>query len=239
MHDASRFQLFGPAHLVVIGLTIGLPIIARFTLRGPERARLRQSVRYGLAGLMFADWIAYEVVRALDGQFTLRDAAPMQLCDWALFATIAALVTCRRGIYELAYFWGMSGTFQAILTPNLPEGFPSPRFFAFFIAHCGIVVGVMLLTATEGLRPARGALVRAMLWSQAYLVTALLVNIWTGANYGFLLHHPAGRSLLDYLPPNHLAYLGCMELLALLFFCVLYAPFLLMPARQRAKAAPI
>ena len=58
------------------------------------------------------------------GQFTPADALPMQLCDWAMFAVIAALVTLRRGVYEVAYFWGLAGTLQAILTPNLQSGFP-------------------------------------------------------------------------------------------------------------------
>jgi len=65
------------------------------------------------------------------GKFTAADAMPMQLCDWAMFAVIAALVTRRRGVYELAYFWGLAGTLQAILTPNLRDGFPSAFSSAF------------------------------------------------------------------------------------------------------------
>jgi len=225
MNPEPAFRLFGPAHLVVIGLTVGLPVLFWATARQPGREGYRKTVRFGLAGLLLANWIGYEVLRAMDGQFVLVNELPMQLCDWAMFAVIAALVTCRCGVYEVAYFWGMAGTLQAILTPNLQVGFPSLRFISFFVAHCGIVVAVMYLAAVEGLRPRAGSIVRAMLWSEVYFATALIVNHLSGANFGFLAHKPAGKSLLDYLSSSHGMYWLELNLLAVAFYLVLYAPF--------------
>ena len=152
------FRLFGVPHLVVIGLTVGLPLFFWATARGASREGYRSGVRYGLAGLLLVNWIGYEIERYMAGVFTPAGALPMQLCDWAMFAVIAALVTRRFGVYEVAYFWGMAGTLQAILTPNLQEGFPSLHFISFFVAHSGIVVGILYLTAVEGVRQNRGRL---------------------------------------------------------------------------------
>jgi hypothetical integral membrane protein (TIGR02206 family) len=210
---------------VVILLTVGLPLLFWATAQGPSRRGYRAGIRYTLSLLLFANWICYEVNRAGVGQFDIAHAAPMQLCDWAMFAVIAALMTLRRGAYEVAYFWGLAGTFQAILTPNLKEGFPSPWFISFFVAHCGIVVGVLYLTLVEPLRPRPWSIVRALLWSEVYLAVALLVNQWTGANYGFLSHRPFGKSLLDYLSDNHILYIVEMNLLAVAFYLLLYTPF--------------
>jgi hypothetical integral membrane protein (TIGR02206 family) len=222
---APPFVLFGTAHLVVIGLTVGLPVLFWATARGEGREGYRIGIRYTIAVLLAVDWIAYEVERYMDGQFTPAGALPMQLCDWAMFAVIAALLTRRRHVYEVAYFWGMAGTLQAILTPNLPEGFPSLHFVSFFTAHCGIVIGILYLTAVEGLRPHAWSIAWAMLWSEIYFGAALLVNGWTGANYGFLTHRPKGKSLLDYLSDNHGVYLLELNLMAVGFYLVLYAPF--------------
>jgi len=219
------FQPYGPAHCTVIALTLGLPLLFRATVRGAGREGRRRAVRWGLAALLLVNWIAYEANRASVGQWNLAHAAPMQLCDWAMFASIAALLTLRPRVYEVAYFWGMAGTLQAILTPNLKEGFPSLWFFCFFVAHSGIVVSVLYLTAVEGLRPHPGSIVRTMGWSEVYLVTALAVNAWTGANYGFLSHRPAGKSLLDLLSDNHTLYVIELNLLALAFYLALYSPF--------------
>ena len=225
MQMASPFQLFGAAHLTVIGLTVGLPVLFWATARGAGREGYRIAVRYGLAGLLAVNWVGYEIERYLAGEFTPAGALPMQLCDWAMVAVIAALVTRRPGVYEVAYFWGLAGTLQAILTPNLQLGFPDLGFISFFVAHCGIVVGVLYLTVVEGLRPKPWSIARAMLWSEVYLGAALLVNYLTGANYGFLSHRPLGKSLLDYLSSNHEIYLLEMNLLAIAFYLALYFPF--------------
>jgi len=219
------FQLFGPAHLVVIALTAGLPVFFWATARQPERAGYRKAVRFSLAGMLAANWMAYEVLRFRDGQFAPVNELPMQLCDWATVAVIAALVTCRSRVYEVAYFWGLAGTLQAILTPNLQEGFPSPRFFNFFVGHCGVVVAVLFLTVVEGLRPRAWSIARTMLWSEVYLTAALLVNSLAGTNYGFLTRRPLNKSLLDCLSSNHGIYLLELNLLAIAFYLVLYAPF--------------
>jgi hypothetical integral membrane protein (TIGR02206 family) len=225
MNPAPVFRPYGLAHWIVIGLMVGLPVLFWATARGPGRTGYRAAVRYGLAGLLLVNWIGYEADRAMIGQFNAAHALPMQLCDWSMFATIAALVTLRRGVYEVAYFWGLAGTLQAILTPNLNEGFPSLWFFNFFIAHAGIVVSVLYLTLVEGLRPRAWSIARTMFWSQVYLGAALATNWFTGANYGFLAHRPLAKTLLNSLSEHYWMYLLELEILALLFFVVLYSPF--------------
>ena len=83
---------------------------------------------------------------------------PMHLCDWATFAVIIALIWRGPLAYELAYFWGLSGTFQAVLTPDVSEAVTDPLFVSFFVSHCGIVVSVLFLTWGLGMRPRPGSI---------------------------------------------------------------------------------
>ena len=230
---APAFHLFGPAHLAAIGLTLGLPVLFWLTVRGPRRVTHRRAIRWSLVVLLLVNWIAYDISRYFTG-LSLGRVLPMQLCDWATVTVVVALLTDRQTWYELSYFWGLAGTFQAILTPNLPVGFPDLRFISFFVAHCGIVIGVLFLTLVEKLRPSPGSILRTMGWSELYLVTALLVNHLTGDNYGFLTHRPAGASLLDYFSDNHTLYLLEMNVLALVFFAALYLPFWLYDLSHRS-----
>lgn len=234
--DAPAFRLFGTAHLVVIALTLGLPALLWLTMRGPAWVRHRRAIRWSLVVLLVVNWIAYDAFQFAGGR-PLSQGLPMQLCDWATVTIVVALLTDRQAWYELSYFWGLAGTFQAILTPNLQVSFPDLRFVSFFVAHCGIVVGVLFLTFVERLRPRPGSILRTMAWSEMYLAAALAVNDLTGENYGFLTHRPEGASLLDYFSDHHTLYLLEMNLLALVFFLILYAPFWAYDLSRGRKAA--
>ncbi|MBA3607092.1 MAG: hypothetical protein H0W43_01040 [Chthoniobacterales bacterium] len=78
-----------------------------------------------------------------------------------------------------------------MLTPNLREAFPHPRFLAFFVAHGGIIVGVTAALPDF--------VVRVFAWSEVYFVITQAVDLLTGGNYGFLLHKPEAFSLLSLL----------------------------------------
>jgi hypothetical integral membrane protein (TIGR02206 family) len=137
--------------------------------------------------------------------------------------------------FEVAYFWGIGGTLQAIITPNLRYAWPDMRFISFFVSHSGIIVGLVFLMLTRGLRPYPISVVRAFLWSELYFVCAFVVDHLTGVNYGFLLHKPEAFSLLSYLSDYRPLYLLQMHGFALLFFAILYAPFAITDLLQQGS----
>jgi uncharacterized membrane protein YwaF len=64
----------------------------------------------------------------------------------------------------------------------------------------------------------------------------LAVDQLTGVNYGFLLHKPEAFSILSYLSDERPIYLLQLNLLALAFFALLYAPFAVYDALRVARA---
>ena len=51
---------------------------------------------------------------------------------------------------ELAYFWGLAGTLQGLLTPNIHQGFPSPVYISFFWNHGFVVISALFLPLAMG-----------------------------------------------------------------------------------------
>ena len=219
------FQAFGPSHLVVILLTIGLPFFLASVVHRTKSRFLERSICFAISALLLINYIAYLIVARRFGVTVWYRALPMQLCDWAMFVIIVALWTGNRRWLELAYFWGIGGTLQAIITPNLRYGFPDLRFISFFVAHSGIIIGIAFLMLIYGFRPSPKGVVRTFLWTEVYFVVAFTVDLLTGENYGFLLHKPEAASLLDFLSDSRLPYLIEFHLLAWLFFALLYTPF--------------
>lgn len=223
--EEPTFHAFGPAHIIVILLTIALPFLLAFSVRRTKSRALERSICITISALLLINYVAYVIIGRQFGIVEWQKALPMQLCDWAMFVIIVALWTGNRRWLEIAYFWGIGGTLQALLTPNLRYGFPDLRFISFFVAHSGIIIGIVFLMLIYGFRPSPRGILRTFAWTEVYFVVAFSIDLLTGENYGFLLHKPEKASLLDFLSDSRLLYLIEFHFLAWAFFCVLYAPF--------------
>jgi hypothetical integral membrane protein (TIGR02206 family) len=234
MEVAPVFERYGLAHWVVILLTIALPFVLAAFTRKSRWPRSERIVARLLAGMLLVNYLGYEIYLATTAGLTLPKALPFQLCDWAMVTMMVALLTGRERWIEVAYFWGIGGTLQAIITPDLKYPFPDIRFLTFFIAHSGIVVAIAFVMLVKKFRPQWISILRVFAWSELYFVLTLTVDLLTGENYGYLLHPPASASLLDLLSPNRVVYILEMHLLALFFYFILYLPFALYDlARKR------
>src|SRR5205807_7376577 len=227
MNSVSEFHPWSPSHVTVIFLTIGLPFLLALIVHRTKSRLLERSICFALSALLLINYVAYLIVARDFGVTTWYRMLPLQLCDWAMAVIIVALWTGNRRWLEVAYFWGIGGTLQAIITPDLKYAFPDVRFLTFFIAHSGIVVAIAFMMIVKRFRPHWFSIVRTFAWSELYFVIAITVDLLTGENYGYLLHKPAAASLLDALSDHRVVYILQMHLLALVFFVVLYLPFAL------------
>ncbi len=226
--NAPQFHAYGPAHLIVIFVTIALPfLLAAIVHRSKSNRALIERIMVAiLCVLLVLNYAAYLIfVRLRGGPMSWEQMLPLQLCDWGMVVIIVALLSGNQRWFEVAYFWGIGGTLQAVLTPNLRFGFPDVRFFSFFVSHSGIIVGVVFLMLVHRFRPYPMSIVRVFAWSELYFVITMVADAWTGFNYGFLLHKPEAFSILSFLSDSRPLYLLEMQGLALVFFLVLYAPF--------------
>jgi hypothetical integral membrane protein (TIGR02206 family) len=225
MDSAPEFHAYSPSHLTVIFLTVALPFVLALIVHRTKSRLLERSICFAISALLLINYIAYLIVTRQFGVAAWQKMLPMQLCDWAMVVIIVALWTGSRRWLEIAYFWGIGGTLQALITPNLRFGFPDLRFVSFFVAHSGIIIGIIFLMLIYGFRPRPIGILRTIAWTEFYFVIAFTIDLLTRENYGFLLHKPDAASLLNFLSDSHLLYLIEFHLLAWIFFCILYAPF--------------
>ena len=230
------FQAYGVAHLAVIFLTVALPFGLAAVVRRAKSSRVERVIIAALSVLLFLNYAAYLIfVRYRGGIVSWQQMLPLQLCDWGMVVVIVAMWSGSHRWFEVAYFWGIGGTLQAVLTPNLRFGFPDFRFLSFFISHSGIIVGVIFLMLTRRYRPRPMSILRVFAWSEFYFVVTFIADELTGYNYGFLLHKPEAFSILSFLSDWRPLYLVQMHFVALLFFIALYAPFAIVDLARRRK----
>lgn len=230
------FHLFGPDHLAALGITLALCLwIAAAARRLPET--LRRRMGQGLGLVLLAYGVAFYYVTITRTGWTWEWSLPLNICDWVLVACLLALFRRDPLAFELAYFWGLAGTLQGLLTPDLRSGFPTFRYFHFFWGHSGILVAIVWMVAAEGMRPRPGAVARMMLALNVYAVSVGALDTLFGWNYGYLRHGPAHASLLRYLGPWPW-YLLSVEIIALALFTLLDLPWRAARAQQSESTLP-
>ncbi len=224
MSSANDFMLFGQAHVVamavIVVVSVGLPLAVDWSRSAPVQRFAALMIAFLLVG--------HEIFRILlrtEGYgHALAPNLPLHLCGVSIFLGAVMLVGRVYRIFEIVYFWGLAGTVQAILTPELIHGFPHPLFITFFISHGLVIVCVFFALIVFRYRPTHGSIWKAFAATAAYAVLITPFNIALGTNYLFLMHKPVKASLLDYLGPWPW-YIGSLAVVGIASFYIYYVPF--------------
>jgi hypothetical integral membrane protein (TIGR02206 family) len=157
--------------------------------------------------------------------WSLGASLPVQLCDVGGFVAAAALLWRRLLLVEVAYFWGLGGTLQAVLTPDLKDQhFPSFPYLQFYVTHDLVILAALFLVIGLGLQPRPGAVRRIFLLTLAFALLVGVIDLVTSGNYMYLRQVPARGSLLDLMGPWPW-YIAAGAALTLLVLVILDAPF--------------
>ena len=224
-------RLLATEHVVALLATLAVGAAAAWLPRARPGGWVVAASR-ALALLVVAAYLADHAVAASRGLWSVRLYLPLNLSDAATLVAVLALWTARPALVELTYFWGLTASLQATLTPELAHGFPDVLFFTFFVTHAGVVVAALLLVAGRRIVPRRGAVLRAFAATVVVAAAAAAGCLATGGNYMFLRRKPSG-SLLDVMGPWPW-YIVAAALLGLAMFALLDAPF-----RRRREAARV
>ncbi len=174
--------------------------------------------------LLLVDAASYTVALAVAGSWSAHTSLPLSLCDVAVLVAAVACLWQVQLLVELTYFWGLAGTLQGVLTPDLSVNFPHLVFWQYVVGHLGVVFAALFLVVGLRITPGRYAVPRVFVVSAAYTALVGTVDALVGANYMFLRRPPGEWTLLRLLGPWPW-YVMSASLVALVLFTALDAPF--------------
>jgi len=154
-----------------------------------------------IALVLLADAISFVVTELWAGTWSPKTDLPFALCDIAILVAAAACWWQRPLLVELTYFWGLAGTLQAVVTPDLNAGFPHLVFFQYLLGHLGIVLAALYLVIGLRIAPRPGSVMTTFAITLAYTAFVGVVDALVGANYMFLRRPPGNWTLLRVLGP--------------------------------------
>lgn len=222
---SSQFEFFGFAHIAAMVVILAVPIVLTRIVKRLDSERATQAICYGFAGGIALNEVlnwSYRIATVGIHEF-VREYMPLHVCGITVFAAVIMLVFRRQTAYEIAYFWGLVGATNAVVTPQLEFGYPQYRFFQYFIAHGGIVAAALFATWGLDMRPTGRSVLRVFVLLNVLAIVLVGVNLMLGSNYMFLCQTPDTQSPFFFLPwPWYLLFLDGV---ALVLFYVLFMPF--------------
>lgn len=229
LESSEPFELFGTQHAVALVISIfmfiAVPLFARRKLNPSQQHVLGAVIGF----LVMGNYLAWVTLEAIAGTFDPKLHLPFQLCRFANLILPLVMLKKNFRVYEILYFWGFSGMFQAALTPDISQAFPHFHFFRFWMGHNGLILALIYATAVYGMRPTLTSLKRSFIALNMFFLVSIPVNLILDANYFWICGKPVndlGRhipSLLDYMGPWPW-YILTAEFVALAHFGAAYLP---------------
>jgi hypothetical integral membrane protein (TIGR02206 family) len=231
-YSGKPFELFGTAHLIALGIILLFNLSFLYFRKNPNSPANR-FIRYGMAFLLIFNEALWHYWNVRTGQWSIQTTLPLHICSIFVFLNAIMLLTGNQRIYEFAYFLGIGGALQPLLTPDAGMwGFPHFRFFQVMISHGLIVSSAIYMTVVQHYRPTWRSFGRVLAGAGIYMVIIFVLNFLIGSNYLFIAHKPDTASLMDVLPawPWYILYIIAIGLVV---FFLLYVPFIIADIRRR------
>lgn len=224
-YNDKPFELFGTTHIITLAILLIFNFTVILFFRKWKYERFKTRFRYGLAAFIIFVFVFQQIWSICSGFWSVTHSLPLHICDVAVIFSAIILINKNYFLYEILYFWGLAGSVQALLTPDIaPYNFPHFIYISFFVLH-GIVITVILyMTIIEKYRPNMKSIWKTFIFTNIYAVIIVFVNILSGGNYLFLCAKPQNPSIIDFLG-SWPWYIASLELTALISFFVSYIPF--------------
>lgn len=178
-----------------------------------------------LGALALGHWVAHQAWWAIPDRFVWEDSLPLQVCDLTGLIAALALITGRRWLTAILYFWALGLSTQAFFTPIVEWGPLVAEFWIFWESHTLIVGAAAYVLLVRRFRPRVRDLLVAYGALVAYAAIMLPIDLMTGWNYGYIGNAVPDRpTLIDRLGPWPLRLLPMAALTALIM-TVLWLPW--------------
>lgn len=226
LQDNNAFEPYGSHHLYALVFFTALALL--LIVGAKYFANKKQQIAIGNAYACFLSFviIAWTSIKIMRNDFDVKSDLPFHLCN--LMALLMPLLsfTRKRLLYEILLFWVFAGTIQALITPDLSNGFPHYTYFKYWFAHAGVIVFMLYATVIYKLRPDLKSIVKSFLALQLYVVFVFIINLILDSNYFYINRKPDAATLLDFFG-DWPYYIIVAELVLIPFFFIIYLPFYL------------
>ena len=235
-----EFSLFTIAHFAPILLMVAVIFLIRKNKDALRQSRYEECIRYILGfALIICDMSYYWRLVAMPSlQPGPVENLPIGVCGWAVIFCSFMVIGKSQTLFDIAYFWLLSGSLFALLTPT-PLTYTGPirfRYYQFWLEHTLGYVAIFYMIFVHNMRPKVKSIFKSYGLLAAMSAFAYWVNrMIPGANYLYMARPESAPSVLDILPPNFVLRILIMMAVITLMFFLAYLPWYRMDRKSMAK----
>ena len=223
--EPQPFIILGTSHLVTLAIILCLAIFF------PRNYRDKPvSQKENIAKILGISIIALELIKPFlwhSMDYPWIRLLPIHMCSLSGFFIGIFLLTNRRLFFEVAFFWGIGGGINALITPDVTMTFPDPKYVLFFLGHGLLMVNIGYACIALSNRPTFHSVKNGIFFSLGVLPVIYIINLFLGppANYWYLGAKPTeGQSIMDFFPDPPL-HIPLLVIIGAFLFLLIYSPY--------------
>ena len=225
----EEFILFGSQHISALSTVIAVSVATPIVLRTANNIEVKKFVSMVLAILLILHELIKPFYRYYLFGHELLLVFPIHICHLAAISMGLFLILKKEFLFEIAYFWGLSGNLLAMVTPDMKYGFPNLEFIMFYFGHGLLLLSILfacvcLKTNLRWSSILRVFIATILILPAMYGLNIALESYQPDVNYWYLMITPGPDTILSLFPepPWHIPYVAVT---ALLIFIVSFIPY--------------
>lgn len=222
--DNKDFSAFNTEHKIWLLYAVLSTVFWIWAGRKAPTAQQKRRVALIMGLIGVVAWAYSVIVMGVTHQVKAQSVIPLHLCYFLNLFLPYMFWKNRLDWLDWAYPIIMAGCLQALFTPDLSQRFPHYYNVRYWLVHTALVQHVFYAIFVYQFRPTFRGVLKCALAINVYAICLAPVNWLLNTNFLYL-REPAAGSLMTVLGPWPW-YLVAIEGLMLVFFTVVYLPFL-------------
>ena len=226
-----NFETFGLEHNLYLIGTFTIWFLVLFTGKVILNLEQRRIFVLLLIFITISQELIDDILRWNVGIWDVAEDLPLHMCGISFFTSTYALYSKNQTVFELSYFWGLAGAFQAIITPDPTRFVMDVSLFWNFLSHGLIILNVLWMIVIDNMRCRVGSYLNAIIITNGILFIISIVNSILGGNYWFICEKPGGES--PFIMGEWPLYIIGFQISGILLLGLFYIPMIIL--RKKGK----
>ena len=226
-----NFETFGLEHNLYLIGTFTIWFLVLFTGKVILNLKQRRIFVLILIFITISQELIDDILRWNVGIWDVAEDLPLHMCGISFFTSTYALYSKNQTAFELSYFWGLAGAFQAIITPDPTRFVMDVSLFWNFLSHGLIILNVLWMIVIDNMRCRVGSYLNAIIITNGILFIISIVNSILGGNYWFICEKPGGES--PFIMGEWPLYIIGFQISGILLLGLFYIPMIIL--RKKGK----